>query len=187
MTRTPPKKFDLRGETLHVPQQDAGIDLDGHQQHHDDLVDHALQRIELAIDADLKRIGLAPEDAEAVVIDLPQAADEMLPRVQFRVIGPDPVGKEIKHQPQEKVGDQDEADEIVHADRRAERHHIDQPDIADLHAGEDHQDEADGIGPVPDPDRQRVNVESVHGAVPFNAARAVMPPWDHRRRPADHP
>src|SRR5664279_4088238 len=67
----PAEEIDLSGETLHVPHQDAGVDLDGQQQHHDDLVDHALQRIELAINGGLKRVGLAPEDAEAVVIGLP--------------------------------------------------------------------------------------------------------------------
>ena len=46
------------------------------------------------------------------------------------------------------------------------------------------QDKADGIGPVPDADRQRVNVKSVHSAVP-SATRVVTPSWDHRRPPAD--
>src|SRR5450759_4111808 len=163
------EEIDLSGKTFHVPHQHAGIELYGDEQHHDDLVNHALQRIELAIDADLKRIGIALEDAVAVIINLPEAADEMLPRAQFRMISPDPIGKDIEEEPYEKIGDQDEADEIVHSDRRPERHHIDQPDIADLHAGENHQEETDGIGPVPESNRQRVDVESLHVAVPFSA------------------
>ena len=119
----------------------------------------------------VKRIGLAAENAEGVVIDLPEAADEMLLEVQFRVIGPDPVGKEIKRQPEEEIGDQDKADEIVHGDGGAERHHIDQPDIADLHARQDHQDEADALVQCQILNRQRVNVESVHDAVPFTLPR----------------
>ena len=103
----------------------------------------------------------------------------MLLRVQLRVIDLDLVGREVERQPQEEIGDQHEADEIVHADRGAERHHVDQPDIADLHARQDHQDEAEGIGPVPDPDRQRVDVESAWCCSFHARSRVRRPLWDH--------
>src|SRR5665647_3019865 len=160
------EEIDLRGETFHVPQQDAGIDLNREQQHHDDLVDHALQRVEFAVDGRRERIGIAAENAEGVEIGLPVAADEMLLEVQLGVIGPDAVGRDVERQPQKEIGDQYEADEVVGADGGVERHDVDQPDITNLHSRQDHQDETQRIGPVPNADRQRVDVES-HDAVPF--------------------
>jgi hypothetical protein len=51
---------------------------------------------------------------------------------------------------------------LVQLDRRPERDHVDQADVAQLQSGQDHQDETDRIGPVPDPDRERVNVDALH-------------------------
>ena len=119
------EELDLRGKAVHVPQQDAGIDLHRKQQHHDDLIDHALQRIELAIDSGRERIWIAAEDAKGVEIRLPKAADEMLLQVQFRMIGANTVRGDVKRQPQAEIGDQHEADEVVHGNGGAERHHVD--------------------------------------------------------------
>ena len=105
----------------------------------------------------MEGVRLAAEDAEGIVVTY--GAGEVLLRIELGVIGPDAVGKQIERQPQEEVGDQDEAAKIVQAHGIAERDHVDEPDIANLQARQDHQNEADvrwssaRCGPAGDEDR----------------------------------
>src|SRR5208282_3238955 len=53
-----------------IPKQDSRDKLNGKQEEHDDLVGHALQWIELAINAHMMRIGISFEDAITVIDEL---------------------------------------------------------------------------------------------------------------------
>ena len=109
------------------------------------------------------RIRIAAENAVAVILQLPEAGLKVFERTQLRMIDLDLVGKKIEQKPDEKIGDQDKADHVVGDDGSFERHQIDQADVADLQAGDDHENEAERIGPVPDSDRQGMDIEFLHG------------------------
>ncbi len=144
---------------LQVPEQEPGEELQRHDQQHDDLVHHALQRVELLVRADVVRVGVAPEDPVAVVLQLAQAAAEVLHRAQLGVVDLDLVREQVEQQPDEEVGDQHEPDPVVQVDRGAEGHQPDQVHVAQLDPGQDQRDEAERVDPVPDPDRQRMHVD----------------------------
>lgn len=75
-----PEHVDHSGEALDVPQQHPRVELQRNEEQHDDLVGHALHRVELVIDADVVRIGFAFEDAVAVIPELAKTGAEMFGR-----------------------------------------------------------------------------------------------------------
>src|SRR5208282_3396453 len=68
-------------ETVEIPEQDSGEALNRKQQEHDNLVRHALQRIELSVKAQMMRIRRSLEDAITVIEDLARGRAKMLHRV----------------------------------------------------------------------------------------------------------
>ena len=101
--------------------------------------------IELPIGVRVMRIGVAPENAVAVKLDLPPAHSEVFGRAEFRVIDLDLVGEEIKTQPDKEVGNQHKANPVVGHHRRAEGNHLHQVQVPDLQPGGNHQDEAEAL------------------------------------------
>src|SRR5476651_2505196 len=87
------------------------------------------------------------------------------------------VRKQVKEEPHEEIADEHKTDPVMQDDRRPERQQIDQSDVTYLKAGYDHHHESERVGPVPDPDGERVNVDSWHCVVPFALG--------HRRRHGD--
>ena len=103
-----------------IPQQQSGKELQRHQQHHDDLVHHALQGVELAVGARMMRIGVTLEDAVAIELHLPEAGAKIFHRAEFGVVDLDLVSEKVEAQPQEEIRDQHEADPVVSDHRGSE-------------------------------------------------------------------
>ena len=112
------------------------------------------------------RAGFTFENAIAVVTRLPEEVFNKGLCVKHRVIVGDSVRSQVITKPDEVVGNHGKADPVVQVNGRFIAPDTDNVSVTQLNSGKNQEHKADGIDPVPDAYRQRMQVNGLmHGSI----------------------
>jgi len=82
--------------------------------------------------------------------------------------------KEIVEEPDEVISDENKPRPAVYINSRPEREEINVIRIPDLNSCDNQYDKADGVYPVPDPDRYWMKIYPFHSLPPFRNLRIYL-------------
>ena len=103
-------------------------------------------------------ICLSPEEAVPIIFCLHQTAREELFRVQGRNIYAYLSGRNVVAEPEEKLQDQDDTDNVMKGNGGLELREACDFLVSDLYPGENKGQKTENVYPVPYPYRQRMEV-----------------------------
>lgn len=139
-----------RSEQLRVPEEEPRYNLYRDQRRHDHQIRNLLHGVELVVGHRMMGILVADHDSEAVKFRLSESlfceGDGVM---QGGNVNFDFESEEVVEKPYAVVGEEDKSQPTVDFDRPLERHQMEKVRIPYLRSGDDKDDKAECVYPVP--------------------------------------